>query len=106
MAIVNETTGDKIKRLREGLDMTQEEAAEVAGISQPTWCRYEADRVVRINREHIERIALVLNTTPEELLDYHNEYSHMPDYIKSFLQNPNSLPYLKKAYIEYIEKEG
>ena len=67
------TKGQRIKQLREGMNMTQEELASRLNTTKQTISKYEKDIVTNIPSDRIEAMATVLNTTPEDILGWKNE---------------------------------
>ena len=41
----NKTQGQKLKKIRLDLNLTQNEIADKMGISQVMWCRYESEQL-------------------------------------------------------------
>ncbi len=99
-----DTTGKRIKHLREKARLTQEEAAAKVGISQSAFNRYEKDQIRRFTRTNLEKLALALDSTPEFILGTDEQdvrLSHLPEYMQKFVMSEESLYYIKKAYLEY-----
>lgn len=61
---------DKVKRLRNELNMTLEDVAKKVGVSAPTILRYESGEIKNIRRDKIKLLADALNTTPEYLMGW------------------------------------
>lgn len=64
------TKGERIKQLRLNNGISQTELAERIGQSKQTVYKYENNIVTNIPSDMIEKIALVLNTTPSYLLGW------------------------------------
>jgi len=103
-----DTTGKRIAHLRAKAQLTQEEVAGKAGMSQSAYNRYEKDQIHRFTRAVLERLAVALDSTPEYILGINDEdinlethLAHFPDFIQKFLLSPDSSHYVKKAYLEY-----
>jgi len=59
----------KIKELREGRGLSQEEAAKLAGIGgRQQWNDVESGRRVNLTLDTLERVAKALNAKPRDLL--------------------------------------
>ncbi len=59
--------GKKIRRLRQGLELTQAKLAAVAGLSQTTISRAERSSI-NLTMDKLDRIAGALGVEPGELL--------------------------------------
>lgn len=95
-----ESRGQRIKRLRQSLDLDQMDLAERAGIkSQSMISRLESDNYKRMPEEIIEKIAKALNTTSAYLNVYDSTLSFMPEHIREFVTNPENLDEIRKVYI-------
>lgn len=62
------TTGEKIKRLRKELGMTQEELGKKIGVQKAAINKYETGTVVNLKREVINNLAKVLGVSPVWLM--------------------------------------
>ena len=63
--------GPRVKNLRESLGLTQQQAAEKAGLSQGNYATIELGK--RRHPQNIDKLAKALNTTPQYLLFGENE---------------------------------
>ncbi|WP_039658539.1 helix-turn-helix domain-containing protein [Clostridium tyrobutyricum] len=63
--------GQRIKHLREELDLTQEELGKILNVSKPTISRYEAD-TNEPNTETLKTIAKYFNVSTDYLLENTN----------------------------------
>lgn len=66
------TIGDRIKELREGNQITQEELAKYINSTKQTIHKYENNIVTNIPSDKVEKIAEVLGTTPAYLFGWKN----------------------------------
>lgn len=64
------TIGDRIKKQRESINISQTELAEKIGISKQTLYKYENNIVTNIPSDKIELIAKVLGTTPSYIMGW------------------------------------
>lgn len=64
------SVGKRIKRLREDLRLTQEDVANRVGVAIQTIYKYENEIVTNIPLDKLEKIALVLNTSPSYLMGW------------------------------------
>ena len=71
------TTGDRIRQLRIEHQMTQEELGEKVGVQKAAIYKYENGLVVNLKRSVLEKLALVLDTTPTYLMGM-EESEHNP----------------------------
>lgn len=62
------TTGDRIRQLRIEHQMTQEELGAKVGVQKAAIYKYENGLVVNLKRSVLEKLALVLDTTPTYLM--------------------------------------
>ena len=69
------TKGDRIKKLREEKNLTQEEMAKLLSTTKQTISKYEKGIVTNIPSDKLEKMSKVLGTTPEYILgwDENNE---------------------------------
>jgi transcriptional regulator with XRE-family HTH domain len=67
MMVVKETTGDKVKRLREDLSLSQREFAEEADVSPATINKIETGVVEKPHPSTMRKIAKALGVEPREL---------------------------------------
>ena len=71
------TTGDRIRQLRIEHQMTQEELGAKVGVQKAAIYKYENGLVVNLKRSVLEKLALVLDTTPPYLMGM-EESEHNP----------------------------
>lgn len=62
------TTGERIRQLRVQHQMTQEELGAKVGVQKAAIYKYENGLVVNLKRSTLEKLALVLETTPTYLM--------------------------------------
>ncbi len=62
------TTGERIRQLRIEHQMTQEELGAKVGVQKAAIYKYENGLIVNLKRSTIEKLALVLDTTPTYLM--------------------------------------
>ena len=62
--------GQRIKYLREKKNLTQESLAKLLDTTKQTISKYEKDIVTNIPSDRIEKLAVVLNSTPEYILGW------------------------------------
>lgn len=67
------TIGQRIKKLRETLDLTQEAVAKQVGCATQTIFKYENEIVTNIPLDKIEKIATALQTTPAYLMGWEGQ---------------------------------
>ena len=100
-----ETVGERLKNLREKKRLTQTDVAVELGISQSTYVRYEQNKIKRYKEDVFKKLAEILDTTSGYILGEENSdprLAHLPDYLHSFVTNPESAPYIGEAYLLYI----
>jgi len=64
------TKGERIRSLREGINMSQTELAEAIKVSKQTMYKYENDVINNIPSDKIELLAKALETTPENIMGW------------------------------------
>ena len=62
------TTGERIRQLRIENHLTQEELGAKVGVQKAAIYKYENGLIVNLKRSTIEKLALVLDTTPTYLM--------------------------------------
>ena len=62
------TTGERIRQLRIEHQMTQEELGAKVGVQKAAIYKYENGLVVNLKRSILEKLAIVLDTTPTYLM--------------------------------------
>lgn len=66
------TKGQRIKSLREKINMTQTEMAEKIDVSKQTLYKYENDIITNIPSDKIEAIAKITGSTPSFIMGWTN----------------------------------
>lgn len=66
------TKGERIKKLREGKKLTQEELAKYLNTTKQTISKYENGIVTNIPSDKLEEMSKILGTTPEYILGWDN----------------------------------
>ena len=67
MVVVNETTGDKLRRIRDDLSLSQRELADEAGVSPATINKIETGQVDRPHPSTMRKLAKALGVEPRDL---------------------------------------
>ena len=62
------TTGERIRQLRIQHQMTQEELGAKVGVQKAAIYKYENGLIVNLKRSTLEKLAIVLETTPSYLM--------------------------------------
>lgn len=62
------TTGERIKKLRTELGLSQDELGKMIGVKNAAIYKYEKGLVVNLKRDTIAKLASALNTTPAYLM--------------------------------------
>ena len=60
--------GQKIKKARLEMGLTQQELGDIVGVQKSAIAKYESGRVVNIKRGTLQKIAKTLNIRPSELV--------------------------------------
>lgn len=91
------TIGDRIRKRREELDISQSELARMTECSKQTIYKYEYNIVTNIPSDKIEKISKALNVTPAYLMGWNNnlssENAHL---IPSILSDNDLIEHIKK----------
>ena len=69
------TTGERIRQLRIEHQLTQEELGAKVGVQKAAIYKYENGLIVNLKRSTIEKLALVLDTTPTYLMGMEDDES-------------------------------
>ena len=98
------TVGSRLRELRRKRNLTQEDVAKAIPMSQSAYHRYEKDQIHRFSKKTMERLAAILQVTPEYILHAHPhvELNHLPDYLRDFISDPGAKEYLAKAFLDYM----
>lgn len=72
------TIGEKIKRLRLEMGMTQEELGKAIGVQKAAINKYEVGTVVNLKKEKISALARALDVNPVWLMDDNEAWPPMP----------------------------
>ena len=67
------TMGERIRRLREKENMSQEALGQCLGVGKTAIFKYEQGEVVNIPRHKIEKMARLFNVTPDYILAYSDD---------------------------------
>ncbi len=94
--------GKRIRMLREDRNLTLKEIANIIGVSEATFSRYESGHIENIPLSKIEKIAKALNTTPgylmgwiekkENIITIH-EFTNALEAMKFILEQPALMAY-------------
>lgn len=64
---------ENLKKRRLELNLTLSDVAKQLSVSKPTLQRYESGVISNIPSDKIEKLATILNTTPEKLMGWNND---------------------------------
>ena len=67
LSIINMTFGTKLHKLREQNRLSQQEVADLIGVSQNTYSRWESD-IITFKIEYLPKLAEVFKVEPTELI--------------------------------------
>ena len=70
------TTGERIRQLRIQHQMTQEELGTKVGVQKAAIYKYENGLIVNLKRSTLEKLAIVLETTPTYLMGLEDSESN------------------------------
>lgn len=97
--------GMRIRRMREEKGYTAYQMAEMVGMSQPNFSRWENGIITRVVPERAAAIAKVLGITVEELVGDEDPYTHHSEEVREWLKKTESKEYVLKAYFEYVSQK-
>lgn len=101
------TTGERIRQLRIEHQMTQEELGAKVGVQKAAIYKYENGLVVNLKRSILEKLALVLDTTPTYLMgmeDAESAHASLTPAQTALLDNFNQLNEEGQTKaLEYVE---
>lgn len=86
------TPGERIKRLRKEMNLTQEDLGKALGIQKAAVQKYEKGTVKNIKRENLIKLAKILNTTPEYIIGW-----ELPDNMYAVNEEFVNIPVLAKV---------
>lgn len=92
--------GSKIKSKRKELGLTVEEVAEKLGKNRATVYRYESSEIENLPITILEPLAVILNTTPAELMGW-DELEDNKNSVKKFTEQWNLKSNEKKLVENY-----
>ena len=99
------TRGQRIKQLRESLNMSQTDLAKSVGISKQTLYKYENDIVTNIPSNIIEKLSKKLGCSPAYIMGWDMQNQRVLEYAKRLSKlNSKQLENAMK-YIDFIEKD-
>lgn len=95
-------TGQKIKFLREQLNLTLEQVGNIVGVGKSTVRKWETGEIANMRRDKIAALAKALHTTPAYLMDWKEETDQNEHLVKG-IQIP-ILGYVRAGYPIYAEE--
>ena len=89
------TIGDRIKKQRELLGISQVERAEKIKVSKQTLYKYENNIITNIPSDKIEIIGKVLEVSPSYLMGWEDNLENAPDILPDLMSDSELLDNLK-----------
>lgn len=89
------TIGDRIKKQRELLGISQVELAEKIKVSKQTLYKYENNIITNIPSDKIEIIGKVLEVSPSYLMGWEDNLENAPDILADLMSDSELLDNLK-----------
>lgn len=89
------TIGDRIKKQRELLGISQVELAEKIKVSKQTLYKYENNIITNIPSDKIEIIGKVLEVSPSYLMGWEDNLENAPDILSDLMSDSELLDNLK-----------
>lgn len=77
------TVGQRIKKTRSNIGMSQTDFAEAIGVSKQTLYKYENDIITNIPSDKIEAVARVGNVSPEYLMGWNVDSYYASKYLQT-----------------------
>lgn len=91
------TVGDRIRKQREFLNISQTELAERVKISKQTLYKYEANIVTNIPSDKLERISQILGVSPAYLMGWDDNLTKTnADLVLNILSNQNLIDHMQR----------
>lgn len=91
------TVGDRIRKEREAINMSQTDLAEKVNISKQTLYKYEMNIITNIPSDKIEYIARTLNVSPAYLMGWEDNLTDdNADLIPDILSDSVLIEHIKK----------
>lgn len=72
-------TGERIKERRKQLEMSADDVAAELGVSRSTIFRYENGQIEKVPANVLEKLAVILKTTPAYLMGWQDDCFEYPD---------------------------
>lgn len=91
------TVGDRIRKQREFLELSQTELAERVNISKQTLYKYEKNIITNIPSDKIEEISKVLNVSEAYLMGWDDNMKEISSLIPDILSDEKFLDHIKKV---------
>lgn len=98
--------GERIRKKREELNISQTDLAKRVGISKQTLYKYENDIITNIPSDVIERISDALNCSPAFIMGWDYIPPHILAYAKILSKMDKSKQENIMEYIDYIEQKN
>lgn len=96
--------GERIKLLREKINISQTEMAEKIGVSKQTLYKYENDIITNVPSDKIEAIARITGSTPAFIMGWDETIPQLDDLEQKILEAYRALPDSKKiALYEFVK---
>ena len=89
------TVGDRIRKQRELLGISQTELAEKIKVSKQTLYKYEKNIITNIPSDKIEEISKVLNVSEAYLMGWEDNLENAPDILPDLMSDNELLDNLK-----------
>ena len=86
----------RVRELREILDMTTAEVANLAGIREDLYCDYENGNIENLPTTVLFPIAKALNTTPAYLMGWENTMESNMDFLNELFRDTDAITHVKK----------
>lgn len=100
------TIGDRMKMRRKQLKISADEIANQLGVSRSTIFRYEKGEIEKLPTERLATIAMILKTTPEELMGWNSDKATSSiETIYNKLEEPRQKVVLETAQAQLDEQE-
>ncbi len=97
------TIGGRLKDLRDQKGMSQQEVANLLGILQETYSKWETDKVQITKRGALAQLALLYGVTEDYITRKSDGIGHYPEEIQQFLRDngEEATRLIVSAYGEY-----
>ena len=97
------TKGQRIKQLRESMNMTQTELAQKTNIRKQTLYKYENDIVTNIPSDVIERFSEIFGCSPAYIMGWYESSQDVQKALELYEDFQNAIPPVQDAVLRLLK---